>query len=74
MTEAQRNYLADLAGRKGVRLQHTDDMSVSSASEKIEELKAMPDKIFAPLSEKEAARIDDLVGKTLVEMNKWGFE
>ena len=73
MTENQRDYLADLAGRKGVRLFDTDNWSVARASEEIERLKAMPDAQFdeiTPAQEREIAR---LIQHVLDEMNKWGF-
>lgn len=73
MTENQRDYLADLAGRKGIRLSDTDNWSVSKASEQIEELKAMPDASFGALTEEEAKKIDSLTSKTLAEMNRWRF-
>lgn len=73
MTENQRDYLADLAGQKGVRLFDTDNWSVAKASETIEELKAMPDATFDEPTEKEAQKIDSLTSAVLVEMNKWGF-
>lgn len=73
MTEAQRNYLADLAGRKGVRLEDTDDKSVAWASAKIEELKAMPDAVFDEVSEDDSAKIDKLTEGVLTELHKWNF-
>lgn len=73
MTENQRNYLADLAGQKGVRLSNTDNWSVPKASEEIETLKAMPDAVFDGLSAEESERIDELTGNALVELRKWGF-
>lgn len=73
MTENQRNYLADLAGQKGVRLHDTDNWSVSRASEEIERLKAMPDAVFDEATEDEIAEIDRRTASALVEMNKWQF-
>ena len=73
MTETQRDYLADLANRKGVRLENTDEVSVSWASNKIEELKAMPDKAFEPMSDKEVEKFRQLVAKTITELHKWTF-
>lgn len=73
MTENQRDYLADLAGQKGVRLFDTDNWSVAKASEEIERLKAMPDAQFdevTPAQEEELAVLTDNV---LVELHKWGF-
>lgn len=73
MTENQRNYLADLAGQKGVRLSDTDNWSVAKASEEIENLKAMPDATFDEITEAEAREVDNLVDNTLTELSKWGF-
>lgn len=73
MTENQRNYLADLAGRKGVRLADTDNWSVSKASEEIERLKEMPDAVFDAPTEAQEKEIDTQINNILVEMNKWGF-
>lgn len=73
MTENQRNYLADLAGQKGVRLFDTDNWSVSKASEEIENLKSMPDAAFADITENEVDRIDKLTNNALIELSKWGF-
>ena len=74
MTENQRNYLADLAGKKGVTLSDTDDISVSRASEMIEELKAMPDASFDPVSDEESEEISKLTTNVLVELRKWNFQ
>lgn len=73
MTENQRDYLADLAGQKGVRLSDTDNWSVSKASEEIEQLKAMPDATFDEITEDEQAQIDQGVQKSLKALWSWGF-
>lgn len=73
MTENQRNYLADLAGQKGVRLHDTDNWSVSKASEEIEGLKAMPDAVFDDITEKQKQSIDKLTQNTMNELHRWGF-
>lgn len=73
MTENQRNYLADLAGQKGVRLHDTDNWSVAKASEEIERLKEMPDAVFEELTEDEITKIDKLTDNALVELHKWHF-
>lgn len=73
MTENQRNYLADLAGQKGVRLSDTDNWSVAKASEEIERLKEMPDATFDDMTEAEAREVDNLVDNALTELSKWGF-
>lgn len=73
MTENQRDYLADLAGQKGVRLSNTDNWSVSMASEEIERLKEMPDVTFNDVSEAESKEINILTGNVLTELKKWNF-
>lgn len=73
MTENQRNYLADLAGQKGIRLSDTDNWSVAKASEEIERLKEMPDATFDNITEAEAREVDNLVDNALTELSKWGF-
>lgn len=73
MTENQRNYLADLAGQKGIRLSDTDNWSVAKASEEIETLKAMPDATFDDITQKEIDEIDRLTGNALNELRKWRF-
>lgn len=73
MTENQRNYLADLAGQKGVKLSNTDDWSVSQASEEIERLKEMPDAQFGDLTNEEEKKIDKMTEGVLKELNRWGF-
>lgn len=73
MTENQRDYLADLAGRKGVRLFDTDNWSVAKASEEIDRIKELPDADFAEISEAEEEKINKLTNNTLTELWKWGF-
>lgn len=73
MTENQRNYLADLAGQKGIRLSDTDNWSVAKASEEIDRLKEMPDATFDNITEAEAREVDNLVDNALTELSKWGF-
>ena len=73
MTENQRNYLADLAGQKGVRLFDTDNWSVARASEEIDRLKELPDAEYSELTEGQVAEIDNLTENALIELNKWGF-
>lgn len=73
MTENQRNYLADLAGQKGIRLSDTDNWSVAKASEEIERLKEMPDATFDEMTEAESREVDNLVDNALTELSKWGF-
>jgi hypothetical protein len=73
MTEGQRDYLADLAGRKGVRLSDTKNKSVSWASSEIERLKLLPDKVFKQidsLDSKLALKTKQIIG----EVSKWTFQ
>ncbi len=74
MTEAQRDYLADLAARKGVRLTDTDNVSAAWASAKIEELKAMPDKKFDEVSESVDRKILEKTDEVIGEVSKWTFQ
>ena len=74
MTEGQRDYLADLAGKKGVRLESTDDRSVAWASAKIEELKALPDKAFPAPSAIIDASIKKQTAGIIKEISKWTFQ
>jgi len=73
MTENQRDYLADLAGRKGIRLSNTDDWSVSKASEEIESLKALQDASFDELQPEQEQEISSLTQGVLDELHRWGF-
>lgn len=73
MTEAQRNYLADLAGRKNARLRHTDGMSADAASAKITELEQLPDAVFREITQAEVAYIQKIVDKTREELHLWTF-
>lgn len=74
MTENQRDYLADLAGKKGIRLSDTDNWSVTKASEEIEAMKELPDVIFDEASESEVERIDNLTNFVLKELALWTFQ
>lgn len=73
MTENQRNYLADLAGQKGVRLHDTDNWTVAEASAEIERLKEMPDAEFDDITPAMTERVDKGIRHIIDEMNKWGF-
>ena len=73
MTENQRDYLADLAGRKGTRLFDTDNWSVARASEEIERLKAMPDVTFDEVTPEQEQQIVSLTDNVLTELHRWGF-
>lgn len=74
MTENQRDYLADLALKKGVRLSNTDNWSPAHASEEIERLKAMPDAEFEEITDKQLETVNRKLRTILSELNKWGFD
>jgi len=73
MTENQRNYLADLAGRKGVRIESSDNISQAEASRLIDELKALPDKDFPEPTAEELAEVKNLTNHAIEELHKWNF-
>lgn len=71
MTEAQRDYLADLAGKKGVRLDGVGNVSAAWASKKIEELKAMPDSDFSELTQEDTEKLNDSISSIRSEVLSW---
>lgn len=73
MTENQRDYIADLAARKGVVLQDTDNMDTSLASVKIDELKALPDSPTHEITTSESEKINKMTERALRELEKWTF-
>lgn len=74
MTESQRDYLADLANKKGVILENTDDVSQAWASEKIEELKAMPDAKFDKITPEIDEEINNRIREINRELARWTFQ
>lgn len=74
MTGRTRDYLADLANRKGVKLPGEQEREQAWASSKIEELLALPDANFAPITEKQSTRIAERTAAIIVEMKRWTFE
>ncbi len=50
------------------------DARQADASDKIEELKTLPDKEFVKLSEDDAAEVNAAIRKINKEMQKWTFE
>ena len=73
MTESQFNYLTDLAADKGIVLEDTENKSAAWASAKIEELKKMPDAVFAPVTEEQDAKINALINYAREELKRWTF-
>lgn len=73
MTGNTRKYLSDLANRKGVRFENAVTESQAWASERIEELKQMPDATFPEITQEQRNGIAKGVEKIIGEMNKWTF-
>lgn len=73
MTENQRDYLADLALKKGVRLSDTENWSPAHASKEIERLKQLPDAAFDEITERQIKKINELVQNVLNNLDMWGF-
>ena len=74
MTEGQRDYLADLALRKGVVLEDTDNKSAAWASKKIDELKAMDDAEFSEPTSEFSKRLDKVVAEIIKGIQAWNFQ
>ena len=74
MTAKQRDYLADLALKKGVILKDTSNVSAAWASSKIEELKTMPDKEFTELSQSFIQKINKSIDKINKGIGSWTLE
>lgn len=74
MTEGQRDYLADLAARKGVQLANTENVSAAWASAKIDELKALPDATFKPLDDMSQRKVTHLIENIQKELGLWTFQ
>lgn len=73
MTGKTRAYLSDLANRKGIRYENAVGESQAWASDRIEELKLMPDATFEELSNSKRAAIEGKIKATIGEINKWTF-
>ena len=73
MTGNTRKYLSDLANRKGVRFENAISETQAWASDRIDELKAMPDATFPEITEKQRNSIVNGIEKITGEMNKWTF-
>ena len=73
MTGKTRDYLADLANRKGVTLPGFQDADQATASKRIEELKALPDKVFTEPDESILGAVQIKIDGIIKEINKWTF-
>lgn len=74
MTEGQRDYLADLALRKGVVLEDTDNKSAAWASKKIDELKAMDDAEFSEPTSEFSKQLNKAVAEIIKGIQAWTFQ
>lgn len=73
MTGNTRDYLADLANRKGVKLPNEQERDQAWASAKIDELNQLPDATFPDITEKQKRGIENRVIKVLEGMDRWTF-
>lgn len=71
MTGNTRDYLADLANRKGVKLPGEQDRDQPWASRTIEELKALPDANFEEITPEQIAKIDEGIESVVKEIRRW---
>lgn len=74
MTEAQRDYLADLALQKGVKVDASIARSPAWASKEIERLKALPDPKTEPADEKSRNKFLREIEAIKKEIDKWTLE
>lgn len=71
MTGNTRDYLADLANRKGVKLPGEQDRDQPWASRTIEELKALSDANFEEITPEQIAKIDEGIESVVKEIRRW---
>ena len=74
MTGKTRDYLADLANRKGIKLDGEQDRDQAWASRKIDELNQLPDATYPEITERQLARIEKSTIKVLEGMDQWTFQ
>lgn len=74
MTGRTRDYLADLANRKGVKLPGEQEREQAWASAKIDELNKLDDKDYSELAPEQSLRILNRIDKIVSGMNAWTFE
>ncbi len=78
MTGRTRDYLADLANRKGVSLPNEQERDQAWASRKIDELNALPDATFTVYSKEQEQELNQFVqkqiDKVLRSMKAWTFQ
>lgn len=74
MTGNTRDYLADLANRKGVKLPDEQERDQAWASVKIDELNQLPDATFSDITESQKKGIENRIIKILKGMERWTFQ
>ena len=74
MTGKTRDYLADLANRKGVKLEGEQERDQAWASRKIDELNQLPDATFSDITENQLKRIETRTQRVIEGMERWTFE
>ena len=74
MTGNTRDYLADLANKKGVKLPGMQEASQAEASALIDELKTKPDQTFRALDKADLAEVKAMIANVNKELAKWTFE
>lgn len=73
MTGRTRDYLADLANRKGISLPNFQEAAQAEASRKIEELLELPDAAFSELTGETEARVLKRIEGIVKGIGKWTF-
>lgn len=73
MTGRTRDYLADLALKKGVTFPNEQEREQAWASVRIDELKNMPDANFEEFTEADAERVQKQIDKVIEGMESWTF-
>ena len=73
MTGNTRDYLADLANKKGIKLDNEQERDQAWASAKIDELNQLPDATFSDITEKQEKGIQSRINRVLKGLEQWTF-
>ena len=71
ITARTRDYLADLALKKGVALRDPEEVTQTQAGDKIDELKNLPDANFSQVSATEQRRFFKRLDAITKELSRW---
>lgn len=74
MTGRTRDYLADLANRKGVSLPNEQERDQAWASRKIYELNELSDATFDEFTDEHAENIQNHIDRVLRGLERWTFQ